>query len=121
MDAEMSIWQMRRDTLGKLLWNVREVVNVEPGFSTVMARLLRRRNALAHKLAAHTPFSPNGERWLVNVPRFIWALNTDLETVHRVFMMYLKGLLLQDSGHPDFTVADEEVSRHLRWKTETSP
>jgi hypothetical protein len=120
IDAEASIWNMRRDTLGKILGNVRKFVSVEPGFSQAMTRLLRRRNALAHKLAAHTPFSPRGKQWLRNVPRFLWALDNDLAAVHHVFTRYLQGLLLQHSGDPDFILAEEEVTAFLRFKPKSS-
>ena len=119
IDATESIWEMRQDTLGKILSNVRKVVSVEPDFSRVMTRLLRRRNALAHKLAAHTPFSPRSKDWLRNVPRFLWAMQNDLEAVHYVFTRYLQGLMLQHAGDPHFVFAEEEVTRFLRFKPDS--
>jgi len=118
IDATESIWSMRRDTLGKILLNVQTIVSVEPDFLNVMTRLLRRRNALAHKLAAHTPFSLRSKNWLRNVPRFLWALESDLEAVHYVFTRYLRALLLQHSGDPDFIFAEEEVTKFLRFKSD---
>jgi hypothetical protein len=120
IDAIESIWEMHRNTLGDILRNVRKIVDVEPGFSSVMRRLLRRRNALAHKLAAHTPFSPRNRNWLRNVARFLWALENDLEAVHYVFSRYLRGLLLQHAGDPDFVFAEEEVTTFLRFKSNFS-
>jgi hypothetical protein len=120
IDATGSIWEMRRDTLGRILWNVRNVVNVEPGFLKVINRLLRRRNAFAHKLARHTPFSLRSKNWLRNVSRFLWALENDLEAVHYVFTRYLHALLLQHSGDPSFIFVEEEVTTFLRLKRDSA-
>ncbi|HEV2805123.1 MAG TPA: hypothetical protein VGW57_09360 [Chthoniobacterales bacterium] len=121
IDAEQSILEMRRDSLGRLLRNVRKVVNVDPGFSRVMTRLLRRRNALAHKLAAHTPFHPSSKEWVRNVPRFLWALEHDLEAVHYVFRRYLQCYLLQHANDPEAILAENEVATFMRFKADSRP
>jgi hypothetical protein len=117
IDAIDSFWDMRRDTLGMLVKTIRGTVEIDLSFDSMLKRLVRRRNAFAHKLAAHTPFSPTrGHSWLRNVARFIWAMNDDLENVEYVFEKYAAALTRQREGDPDYVFDEEEVTQFLRLK-----
>jgi hypothetical protein len=119
IDAIESFWGMRHHSLGKLANTIRGFAEVDLSFDKVLRRLVRRRNVFAHKLAVHTPFSPTrGKAWLQNVPRFIWALNDDLEQVEYVFETYARALKRQREGHPDYIFDEEEVTQFLRLKGE---
>ena len=95
-------WTMKKATCGTLAVKMREVVQIAPAFDQILSRLIRRRNAFAHKLTAHTPFKPSaGNAWLRNVPRFLWALRTDLIQVEDVFLAYLQTCLAHsDQPYP---------------------
>jgi hypothetical protein len=117
IDAIDSFWDMRRDTLGTLMKTIRGTVEIDLSFDSVLKGLVRRRNAFAHKLAAHTPFRPTcGHSWLRNVPRFIWAMNDDLENVEYVFEKYAAALTRQREGDPDYVFDEEDVTQFLRLK-----
>jgi hypothetical protein len=117
IDAIDSFWGMHHHSLGRLARTIRGLAEIDSSFDQVLTRLVRRRNAFAHKLAVHTPFSPTrGKAWLQNVPRFIWALNDDLEQVEYVFETYARALKRQREGHPDYIFDEEEVTQFLRLK-----
>src|ERR1700683_5540952 len=93
-DVIERFWRMKKSTCGGLATELRKFVQIERGFDQALSRLIRRRNAFAHKLSVHTPFNPSsGTAWLRNVPRFLWALHADLIQVEDVFLSYLQGIV----------------------------
>ncbi|MCX6982887.1 MAG: hypothetical protein NTV08_19360 [Verrucomicrobia bacterium] len=100
-DIGERFWGMRKATCGGVATELRKFVEIEEGFDRVLTRLIKRRNAFAHKLSAHTPFKPTaGTAWLRNVPRFIWAMHADLIKVEDVFNAYLQACLDRFEGNP---------------------
>ena len=100
-DIVERFWEMRKATCGGVAVELRKFVEIEQGFDRVLTRLIKRRNAFAHKLSVHTPFKPTaGTAWLRNVPRFIWAMHADLIEVEDVFLAYLQAVVDRSEGNP---------------------
>ena len=117
IDRLREMREMRFNTLGQLARSIRNVVNLDSSFYPALRRLTKRRNTFAHKLSAHSPFNPvRSQSWRRNVPRFIRAMNHDLETVEYVFETYAKALIRQREGDPNFIFDEQEVTQFLTFK-----
>ncbi len=102
-DAETFIWRMRRKACGQLAKELRNLkaIKMEPNFDRLLARLIRRRNQLVHKLALRKEFDPKrNARWHHNVARFILRLDADLDTAWVVFATYAETLMQAADNDP---------------------
>jgi len=117
-DIVERFWGMKRATCGQLAVELRKFVEIEQGFDQLLARLIKRRNAFAHKLSVYTPFKPTaGTGWLRNVPRFIWAMHADLIKAENVFLAYLQACDDRFEGNPTRSFAGPDPYPLLGFKT----
>jgi len=118
-DVVDKFWKMRRSTCGAVVNALQKLLEIEPDFERVLLRLIRRRNALSHKLFVHTPFNPASASWLLNVQRFLWAMQVDLMTVDDIFRSYFKACLGDIEANPLRSLSEPIVSPFLGFKPAT--